>query len=261
MTQAHAGLDRQAARIRTVEIDRPWNWLASGWKDILAAPHVSLAYGGAIAAASIALWAALVAFGSIHLLLPLAAGFFLVAPLIAVGLYETSRRLAAREPVSLGHALGALRRNGTQVALLGVALMLLHLLWVRIATLLFALFFDRAHPTWGSIIDTVFFSPMSLPFLATGSVVGFGLAVVAFAIGALSIPMLIDRDVDVFAAIVASVNAVRANWRPMALWAALIVVFTAVGMATFFVGLAIALPLIGHATWHAYRDLVDPAPC
>jgi uncharacterized membrane protein len=259
MIDRRAGFDRQAARIRSVEIDRPWTWLARGWNDLLAAPRVSLAYGGAIAAASVALWATLVAFGSIYLLLPLAAGFFLVAPLIAVGLYETSRRLAAREPVSLRHALGAARRNGTQIALLGLALMLLHLVWVRIATLLFALFFDRAHPTWGSIIDTVFFSPVSLPFLATGSVVGFGLAVVAFAIGALSIPMLIDRDVNVFAAMVASVSAVRANWRPMALWAALIVVFTAVGMATFFVGLAIALPLIGHATWHAYRDLIDPA--
>jgi uncharacterized membrane protein len=70
--------------------------------------------------------------------------------------------------------------------------------------------------------------------------------------------MLIDRETDVFAAIAASVSAVLQNWRPMALWAALIVVFTAVGMATLFVGLAVALPLVGHATWHAYRDVFAP---
>ena len=140
----------------------------------------------------------------------------------------------------------------------GVVLMLLHLAWVRVATLLFALFFDGAHPTWGTIIDTVFFSRASLPFLATGCAVGFALACAAFALGAVSIPMLLDRDAGVFASIATSVAAVRHNWRPMALWAALIVVFTAAGMATLFVGLAVAMPLIGHATWHAYRDLVAP---
>lgn len=247
--------------IRQVEIDRPWTWLNKGWNDILAAPRVSLTYGATIAAVSLALWAALVAVESIYLLLPMAAGFFLIAPLIAVGLYETSRRLSTGEPPTLPAALGAVRRNGAQLALLGLVLMMLHLAWVRIATLLFALFFDRAHPTWGSIIDTVFFSPASLPFLATGSVIGFVLAVVAFALGALSIPMLIDRDSNVFAAIAASVTAVRLNWRPMALWAALIVVFTAVGMATLFIGLVIAMPLVGHATWHAYRDIMPADRC
>lgn len=249
-----------SVRTRAVEIDRPWVWLGRGWKDVLAAPQVSLAYGAAITGASAALWAVLALTGTIYLLLPMAAGFFLVAPLVAVGLYETSRRLSAGEPVSLAAALGAVRRNGAQVALLGVALLLLHLAWVRAATLLFALFFDGAHPGWGRIIDTVFFSPVSLTFLATGSVIGLGFAGVAFAIGALSIPMLIDRETDVFAAIAASVSAVLANWRPMALWAALIVVFTAVGMATLFVGLAVTLPLVGHATWHAYRDVFAPDP-
>jgi uncharacterized membrane protein len=258
MVQSSARSGISGMRIRPVEIDRPWVWLARGWKDILAAPQVSLAYGAVITCASAALWTMLALTGTIYLLLPMAAGFFLVAPLIAVGLYETSRRLAAGQPVTLAAALGAVRRNGTQVALLGVALMLLHLAWVRAATLLFALFFDGANPAWGDIIDTVFFSPVSLAFLAAGSVIGFGFACVAFAIGALSIPMLIDRETDVFAAIAASVSAVLQNWRPMALWAALIVVFTAVGMATLFVGLAVALPLVGHATWHAYRDVFAP---
>jgi uncharacterized membrane protein len=256
MFHASALPGRRRLRIRDIEIDRPWTWLSRGWNDILAAPRVSLAYGAAIVCVSVGLWSVLTITRTIHLLLPLAAGFFLIAPLIAVGLYETSRRLAAGEPVSLGAALGATRRNGAQVALMGIALLLLHLAWVRVATLLFALFFDRAHPGLGSVVDTLFFSPASLPFLVTGSLVGLGFAVVAFAIGALSIPMLIDREVDVFAAIAASVAATTRNWRPMALWAGLIVVFTAMGMATLFVGLAIAMPLVGHATWHAYRDVI-----
>jgi uncharacterized membrane protein len=244
--------------VRRVEIDRPWTWLARGWNDLLAAPSISLAYGVLIAGASIALTATLMLADMPYLLLPMAAGFFLVAPLIAVGLYETSRRLELGEPVSLRIALAAINRNRAQLANLGIVLMLINLLWVRAATLLFALFFNKSHPTWGTIIDTVFFSSVSLPFLATGSLIGFVLAVVAFSIGAISIPMLLERDVNVFTAIVTSVSAVRVNWQPMALWAALIVVFTAVGMATLFVGLALAMPLIGHATWHAYRDVVLP---
>lgn len=256
MQQTQAVFDVAFPKIRQVEIDRPWTWLAKGWNDILAAPRVSLAYGAAIAGASIALAGVLVVLETVYLLLPMAAGFFLVAPLVAVGLYETSRRISAGEQVSLPAALGAAGRNRAQIALLGLALMLLHLAWVRIATLLFALFFDRAHPSWGAIIDTIFFSPVSLPFLATGSVIGLGLAIVAFSIAAFSIPMLIDRDTNVMLAIATSVTAVSRNWKPMALWAALIVVFTAVGMATLFVGLVVAMPLIGHATWHAYRDVV-----
>ena len=242
--------------IRRVEIDRPWAWLSAGWNDMLAAPRISLAYGGCIAGASIALAATLLVLDMPYLLLPMAAGFFLVAPIVAVGLYETSRGLEAGEPATIAAALRAVRRNLGPLANLGVVLMLLHLAWVRIATLLFALFFDGAHPHWGSIIDTIFFSPASLGFLATGCAVGFVLACIAFALAAVSIPMLIDRDDGVLAALATSVAAVHLNWRPMALWAALIVVFTVAGMATFFLGLVVAMPLIGHATWHAYRDIV-----
>jgi len=258
MNDTLAVFDGPSPHIRRVEIDRPWTWLAKGWNDLLAAPRISLLYGALIAAASIVLAGTLLLVDLPYLLLPMAAGFFLVAPLIAVGLYETSRRLETGEPVSLAAALGALKRNRAQLANLGIALMLIHLIWVRAASLIFALFFNTAHPTWGRIIDTVFFSPESLPFLATGCAVGFVFAVVAFAIGAVSIPMLLDRDVNVFTAIVTSISAVRLNWQAMALWAALIVVFTAVGMATFFIGLIVVMPLIGHATWHAYRDMVLP---
>ena len=159
----------------------------------------------------------------------------------------------------LALALAAYRRNAGQLALLGLALALLHLFWVRVATLLYAVFFEARAPALPQLADLLL-SPAALPFLIVGGVIGFFLAALAFALAAVSIPMLIDRDVGVFAAIATSVVAVAENVRPMALWAALIAFFTALGLATFFLGLAIVLPLIAHATWHAYRDLVVADP-
>jgi uncharacterized membrane protein len=242
--------------VRLVPLDRPWTWLAAGWHDLARAPAISLSYGALIVAGSWALAGSLYLLDWIYLLLPMAAGFMFIAPILGVGLYDTSRRLEANAPASLATAIGAWRRNGEQLALLGLVLMLLHLVWVRVAQLLFALFFSAASPTWDNVVQVLLFSGPSLWFLGVGTVIGFVLAVVVFAIGAISIPMVHDRPVSAFTAIEISVTAVRRNWKPMALWAALIVIFTAAGIATLFVGLAITMPLIGHATWHAYRDLV-----
>jgi uncharacterized membrane protein len=242
--------------IRLVPLDRPWRWLAAGWADLAARPAIALCYGALIVAASWALAFSLHLLDWIHLLLPMAAGFMFVAPILAVGLYDTSRRLEAGEPASLATAIGAWRRNADQLALLGLVLMLFHLAWLRLAQLLFALFFSGASPGWDGVVPALLFSRPSLPFLATGTAIGFVLAAILFAIAAVSIPMLHDRPVSAITAVATSVAAVRRNWKPMAVWAALIVVFTAFGIATLFVGLIVTMPLIGHATWHAYRDLV-----
>ena len=246
-------------RVRKVDLDRPWFWLAAGWSDLLRAPKVSLAYGAALVVLSLLIGLGLWLGGAFYLLLPLTAGFSFVAPLLAVGLYETSRLLAQGRTPTLALALAAYRRNAGQLAQLGLALALLHLFWVRVATLLYAVFFEAQAPALPQLADLLL-SPAALPFLIVGGVIGFFLAALAFALAAVSIPMLIDRDVGVFAAIATSVVAVAENVRPMALWAALIAFFTALGLATFFLGLAIVLPLIAHATWHAYRDLVVADP-
>ena len=257
MSDAIPVFSSASPRVRRVPVDRAWTWLAAGWNDLLRTPHVSLAYGALLVAISVALTLGLWLLGWIYLLLPLAAGFMFVAPVLAIGLYETSRRLAAGEPVSLGAAIAAGRANRSQIAFMGLILMLFNLAWVRIATLLFALFFSDVNPGLERLIQWTLFSPSSLPFLVVGGAVGAALAVVVFAISAVSLPLLLDRDENVFTAIATSVTAVRLNWQAMALWAALIVVFTGLGIVTLFIGLAVTLPLIGHATWHAYKDLVE----
>jgi uncharacterized membrane protein len=244
-------------RVRRVPVDRPWLWLARGWADMLRAPTLSLGVGAAVAAVSVALKIATLVSGAIYLTLPLTAGFFFVAPLIAVGLYEISRRLASGEPLTSLDVLLAWRRNTSQIALLGLILMLAHLVWVRVASLLFALFFAGASPTLERLLDALIFSPVSVSFLLTGTVVGLVLGAVVFSISVISIPMLVDRDVGVITAMATSLTSVRVNLPAMALWAALIVFFTAMGLATFYLGLVIVLPLLGHASWHAYKDLVD----
>jgi uncharacterized membrane protein len=259
MDDAVAAGGRLALPVRSVGVDRPWAWLVGGWQDMRRAARVSLAYGVLFVAASFVLTLGLWLIDMLYLVLPLAAGFMLLGPLIAVGLYEVSRRLEAGEPVDLHAALFAWRAHRRELAGMGVILMLFLLAWVRIAFLLFALFFGPEPPSWDRFISVLFFSAEGVPFLLTGSAVGGVLAVIVFAISAVAIPLLLDRDVGVIAAVATSVRAVLVNWRVMIGWGALIVLFTAGGLATGYLGLAVTLPLIGHATWHAYRDLVAPA--
>jgi len=238
-------------------MDRPWVWLGRGWQDLVRAPRVGLAYGAVLAAISLVISLGFYLTDTLYLLLPATAGFMLVAPILAVGLYETSRRLDAGEPVTLGIALAAWRKNWGQLTVLGLILMLAHLFWIRLALLLYPLFFTGGYPAAADLIEVVFFSPASLPFLVTGTVLGAILAALVFAIGAVSIPMLIDRDVGAVTAIATSFVAVRANYRAMALWAVLIAGFTVAGLVLVYLGLAITLPLIAHASWHCYKDIVE----
>lgn len=254
---SHVHPGRSAPRIRQVGLDRPWVWLALGWRDVARAPGISLSYGIALIVISFLIVAGLFAAGMYYLILPMAAGFLLVGPLVAAGLYEVSRRHAAGEPVSIGAALGAYTRNGSQIAFMGVILLLFFIAWMRLAFLIFMLFYGTEPPSLANFVETVFLSPQSLPFLVTGCAVGGVLAATAFAISAVSIPMLLDRETNVIEAVVTSVQTCLANWKTMAGWAGLIVLFTAAGMATMFLGLALALPLIAHASWHAYKDLVE----
>lgn len=246
-----------AVLIQRVPNDRPWVWLAAGWQDLMAAPHIGFFYGGAVVLASWVLVVLLLALGTAWAVLPAVAGFFLVGPILGAGLYETSRRRERGEPISLAIAFGAYRRNGPQLALMGAALLLINLFWVRIAGLLFMVFFGLGFtPAIEDLPAALLRSNLLLPFLLVGTGFGFVLATAAFAISAISIPMIIDRDISAVEAMVISIRATFDNWRAMAFWAGLIVVFTGMALVPFFLGIALVLPLVGHATWHAYRDIV-----
>lgn len=254
---AEAAPSAQKLRIHVVSNDRPWTWLEAGWRDLMATPHIGFFYGGAVVVAGWLLVMALIAIEALWAVLPAVAGFFLVAPLVGAGLYDTSRRRERGEEVSLGTAFGAFRRNAPQLALMGAVLLVINLFWVRMAGLIFMVFFGlNFSPSLENLPLALLRSEQLLPFLIIGTGVGFVLASIAFAVSAISIPMLVDRDVSAIEAVVVSIRATLDNWRAMAFWAGLIVVFTAMALVPFFLGLALVMPLIGHATWHAYRDLV-----
>ena len=253
--------DAQAAPrpaiIRAVPPDRPWAWLTAGWRDLMANPQIGFFYGGALTLGGWMLGLLLLWAKSAWAILPVSAGFFMVAPILAAGLYEASRLREQGQPVTFGACLSGFTRNGGQLAFMGIVLVVLHLFWVRVAALIFMLMFGiNFAPSLESLPMAMLRSDMLLPFLIVGTGAGAVLAAAAFAISAVSIPMIVDRDITAMEAITVSIRAVLANPGAMAFWAGLIVVFTAFAMVPFFLGLALVIPLVGHATWHAYRDLV-----
>lgn len=249
---------RPRTRVRHVATDRPWVWLTLGWQDLMAAKTVGLLYGGALAVFGWAMAWVMVSLGVAWAVLPAVAGFFMLAPLAAAGLYEVSRRREQGQGTTLEEAMAGFHRNGGQIALMGVVLLLINLVWVRIAGLLFALFFGlNFSPSLAELPLRMLQSEAFLPFVVIGTGFGALLAAGSFAVSVISIPMVVDRDVSVLEAVSVSIQAVRENPRAMVLWAGLIVLFTGLALVPFFLGLVIAMPLIGHASWHAYRDLVE----
>jgi uncharacterized membrane protein len=243
--------------IREIGLDAPWEWLASGWRDLLTAPRISLAYGAVFVLASAFLTVGLWKLDMIYLLPPLGGGFLLLAPTLCFGLYETSRKLGEGRRPSFADIAGALSRARGQLSLMTGMLVVLFYLWLHMAVLIFLLFHGMAAPHPANFIEEVFFHPRSVAFLFAGTGAGLVIAGIVFAVSAVSIPMLLDRDCGVVTAVQASVNAVTRNWLPMALWAFLIVSAVGLGFATLFAGLIVTVPLIGHATWHAYKGVID----
>lgn len=241
----------------TVLFDQPWVWLAAGWRDLWNKPGISIAYGLLATVTGGLIAIGMVAAGLEALIPVLAGGFILVGPIAAVGLYEKSRRLAAHLPVTLMDTLRAVVRAAPRLSLFAACLLIIYLIWIRIAFLLLMLFLGtHALPPARDFVQTLLFTPHGLGLLVTGTAAGAALATAVFSISAISIPMLVDRQVDAFTAMGKSIEAVVTNPRPMLLWAALIAGFIALGLATLGVGLVFAFPLIGHATWHAYKDLM-----
>ena len=247
--------------IAKVPADRPWRWLASGYIDMWRAPSVSLLYGAVFTLATGAMAWGLTIFGMQALILSLCGGFLLLGPMFAVGLYETSRRLENNERPNLIAALSAIGSAKGQISFMGVILLILYLAWVELALILFMLFMGPIDlPPMEQFIQSLLFTRPGLGLLVVGTAVGAILAITAFAISTVSIPFLLVERVDAVTAVLTSLRACRENWRAMALWAVLIAATIALGIATLGLGLIFAFPLIGHATWHTFRDLIpDPS--
>ncbi len=258
MAELVPSFDVVVPRARRVEIDRPWQWLAAGWRDLVRSPATSLTFGAIFAIVGYAVTVGLWWVGLLYLALPLAAGFMIVAPIFAVGLYEISRLHDRGEEVTFLAALRPFWDRPRRLLVMGFVLLLVLLTWVRLAAMIFMLYWGLTPPSLEDLIVNTFLRPESLPFLIFGTLVGAVFATIAYAVSVVSIPMILDRpDVDVITAIVTSVRTVQQNPVPMLFWAVLIAAFTALGMLALYIGLIVTLPLIGHASWHAYRDLVQ----
>lgn len=246
-----------SVRIRLLDSEAPRRWLEAGWRDMVATPAVSLSYGGALVAASYLITVGLLKAELGSLVLPLVGGLALVAPILVVGLYEVSRRRESGEAIGLRSICIFCLRNGSQVAAMGMVLLLVFLAWALLAIGLFALFFGEAPPPPDRFAEVLLAAPHAGLFLFVGTVTGGILACGIFAITAVSIPFLLDQDEDVVTAARISVTAVLANWRVMTGWAATIAVVVFSGVVTFYLGLGLALPVLAYASWHAYRDTLE----
>jgi uncharacterized membrane protein len=238
----------------------PWTaafgWLGAGWRDLLDRPGPSLAYGFAVFVVSLAIVWGLFALGLDYILFPALAGFMVMGPLIAIGLYAKSQAIEAGRPFSLSSMLFVKARAGGQVLFIGVILTLLMLLWMRAAVIVYALFFGlRPFPGLDHVAEMLFTTPTGWAMLLVGSVVGGLFAAFSFAISTFSVPMLLDQDVDAFTAMGTSISMVFRNLPVMFTWGVIVLALFLVSVVTGLLGLIVVFPLLGHATWHSYKAI------
>ena len=244
-------------RVRQIPALRPFAWLAAGWRDLWRCPLPGLLHG----LASAAFGALLIALSGdrFWLLAGAFTGFLLVAPLVATGLYAISRALERGEPAGLATALRAWRIVGDddhRLVAFGALLALAGTGWVLTSASLITRFAAAPVGSPADFLRVVVLNEASWLFEGW-LVLGAVLAAPVFASSVVAIPLLLDRRVDVLAAVYTSWRTVLAHPLPMALWAALILALSALGMATMLLGLIVIVPWLAHSSWHAYRDLVD----
>jgi len=234
------------APANNLPLGAPIGWLRLGWTDLRKAPLASLSYGVGLVMFSYLITYLVLSTGNHVMLFSLLTGFVLVGPVLAFSLYDISCQISKGKTPTLGHCALQSRKHLGNELLFAVVLILILLVWARAASMIHVFFPTDGDPSLAQFAA----------FLGVGSAVGALFAGFVFAVSAFSLPMMMDRKVDVVTAMITSINAVLRNKAAMAVWAALIVVLTLVGFATAFVGLAVLMPLIGHATWHGYRETI-----
>lgn len=235
-----------------------FQWLSAGWRDFRVQPGASIAYGLLVFVVSVAVVYCLFKFEFDFILFPALAGFMVVGPLLAVGLYEKSRRIAAGERVRLVDIVFVKAASGGQLLFTGVLLCLLMLTWTRAAVIIYALFFGVvAFPGIGHIAEMLFTTPEGWGMLAFGTIVGALFAGFSFAISVFAVPMLLEKDVDALTAMGSSLAYFWNNRPVMLTWGAIVLGLFLLSLATGLVGLIVVFPVIGHGTWHAYRAIAQ----
>jgi uncharacterized membrane protein len=244
--------------IRKVPPDAHWAWLKDGWSDLRRGWMASAPIGVAVALASMLIVFAMWRAGLTAFIPAACGGFAILGPALAVGVYEVSRRLDQGEPVDGASLLQVRVAAPGQLAMLGFSLLFVLLVWARLATLIYALAAGTTALTPGE--DFVRFAlqtPQGLAMLGIGTAVGAALAFVAFSISVVAVPLVFRRKVDAMTAMVISCVAVAKNPGAMLSWAFNIALMIAACLATGFVALAVVFPWLGHATWRAYRAVID----
>jgi uncharacterized membrane protein len=242
--------------VNTIGLTAPFGWLAGGWADFRKALWPCLVYGAILVVISVSLAVALYFAGALRWLFALAAGFMLVAPMFAMGLYKTGRMLEQGERPRIGDILFVRSAFRQDLMYLGLALFLVYSFWVEASQIIYGLSTYRVHKTLPELLTFMFTEPDGQNMVVVGTAVGGVIAFLAFSLVVVSAPMLLNEKTNVFIATITSVRTITQNFLPMLVWAMLIVALTALGIATGFLGLIVTFPVIGLASWRAYRELV-----
>ena len=225
----------------------PVRWLKLGWQDIKTAPKQSLIYGSIIVVLSYIVSLMVWLYGGLGLLVSLLSGFVFLGPILAIGLYSISCQIQAGLKPQLGYCLREGKRHLSNELVFAVILSVVFLVWARAASMIHIFYPSTSNADWTQFAI----------FLTVGTLVGSIFSAIIFCFSAFSLPMIMDRKVDVITAVVTSVNAVLRNRMVLYFWACIIVAIVAIGFATAFIGFIVLMPLVGHATWHAYKETID----
>jgi uncharacterized membrane protein len=259
--QRHAVQAPAMPQVRALTVEDLRTCLMLGLSDFARAPLYGLFFGGVFAAAGIAIVLALTAWDMPWMIYPFAIGFPLVGPFAAAGLYEVSRRIEVGRPLDWAQVLSVVwAQRRRELSWMAFVMLFVFWIWMYQVRLLVALFLGRmSFATLEKFLTVVFTTGEGWLFLAAGHVVGAAISLILFAITVVSVPLLMEREVDFVTAMITSVKAVLASPGPMLGWGVFVTLAMLAACAPLFLGLLIVLPVLGHATWHIYRRAVAPA--